>query len=424
VFAQVAINDSHLLSLIEEIKFGGKMVYVVDVYSDYPLYKPVEARDEGFACVDDAARAAVFFIKYDELLKLRNNEAIIKGLIRFIIKMQTGDGKFYNFLKREKGNITINTDGGTSYASFGWWAARAMWALGEAAFYFKGYNQKIYDSIVKSSAKTYPQLDSLLRNYRKLDSLGNPTWLLYGDGGDATSELVFGLNKLYQATGNKKYINMAKQFCEGMTVLQSKNLSFLPYGLFYSNHEGWHGWANSQAAAIFQYVSLSHDSSMLKNAFREVNYFLPHWVGSLFFRDCNKDCKHLNYSGQIAYAIRPAVYAACEAFKFSNDNKYKVLAALTSSWFFGNNTAKMKMYSSSTGICFDGIQDSNKVNFNSGAESTIEALLTMIALKEMKIDFKSIRLLSPPKFDANSYLFEIDSLPVKIKCDAGGFTLN
>ena len=35
------------------------------------------------------------------------------------------------------------------------------------------------------------------------------------------------------------------------------------------------------------------------------------------------------------------------------------------------------MYSVSTGVCFDGISSPGSVNQNSGAESTIEALLTI-----------------------------------------------
>ena len=45
--------------------------------------------------------------------------------------------------------------------------------------------------------------------------------------------------------------------------------------------------------------------------------------------------------------------------------------------FLGANDAGTIMYSTSTGICFDGIRSATSVNKNSGAESTIEALLTM-----------------------------------------------
>ncbi len=40
------------------------------------------------------------------------------------------------------------------------------------------------------------------------------------------------------------------------------------------------------------------------------------------------------------------------------------------------------MYDPHTGRCFDGINSTDKINENSGAESTIEALLTLIRIEQ------------------------------------------
>jgi hypothetical protein len=40
------------------------------------------------------------------------------------------------------------------------------------------------------------------------------------------------------------------------------------------------------------------------------------------------------------------------------------------------------MYSKETGRCFDGLSSSTKVNENSGAESTIEALLAIEKIED------------------------------------------
>ena len=71
------------------------------------------------------------------------------------------------------------------------------------------------------------------------------------------------------------------------------------------------------------------------------------------------------------------VSAAAEAYRLSNDDKYADIAGHLAAWFLGANDANKIMYSVTTGRCFDGIQSSSSVNLNSGAESTIEALLTM-----------------------------------------------
>lgn len=418
-----AVNKAHLLSLIERIQLNGDTVCVVDIYSDFPSYKPVEAKGEGFASIDDAARADVFLIRYNKYFRKNEDESIIIGLTKFIMQMQTDSGLFYNFLERHDGTVRINEEGRTSYASFGWWSARAMWALGEAAVYFKNRNGNLYKVILEKCEKAIPQIDSLLEKYDMYDAQGNPTWLLYGDGGDATSELVLGLNKFYEATGDCRYIDLSRKFCDGMAALQNKSASSPSYGIFYSNHNGWHGWANSQSTAILDYARLSHDSSMAENAFREVNHFLPHLAGAQFFRSCGRNGSNLDYSGQIAYDIRPAVTAASCAFEMTHDKKYKILACFFSSWFFGNNTARAIFYSSNTGICLDGTEDSIKLNRNSGAESTIEALLTMLELKKIGADFKNITLLSSPSFRSDSYLFNIDGKRIVVNVGEKGLKI-
>jgi hypothetical protein len=56
-----------------------------------------------------------------------------------------------------------------------------------------------------------------------------------------------------------------------------------------------------------------------------------------------------------------------------------------SEWFFGQNVSGKQMYDPSNGRCFDGINSEDDVNLNSGAESTIEALLSMQVLEQFEI---------------------------------------
>jgi hypothetical protein len=56
------------------------------------------------------------------------------------------------------------------------------------------------------------------------------------------------------------------------------------------------------------------------------------------------------------------------------------LAGVAAAWFFGNNPAGVAMYDPATGRTFDGVNADRTVNRNSGAESTIHGLLSMLAL--------------------------------------------
>ena len=64
------VNFKHLEYLTEKIELYGDTVSIVHIYSNYPGYKWVDAKEsgpEGIACVDDAARAAVVLLRSFEL---------------------------------------------------------------------------------------------------------------------------------------------------------------------------------------------------------------------------------------------------------------------------------------------------------------------------------------------------------------------
>ncbi len=49
-------------------------------------------------------------------------------------------------------------------------------------------------------------------------------------------------------------------------------------------------------------------------------------------------------------------------------------------WYFGQNPSGEPMYDPATGVTFDGVSADGVINQNSGAESTIHGLLSMLAL--------------------------------------------
>ena len=71
------------------------------------------------------------------------------------------------------------------------------------------------------------------------------------------------------------------------------------------------------------------------------------------------------------------VFAAAEAFQLTGEKKYADIAGLMAAWLLGANEAGINMYDKSTGRGYDGIIGKDSINYNSGAESTIEALLTL-----------------------------------------------
>ncbi|HYE58167.1 MAG TPA: hypothetical protein VD948_06660, partial [Rhodothermales bacterium] len=126
------VNFAHLDHLGEDVVRDGQTYRLVHIYADAPTYAWVGDDDEGIACVDDAARAAVVYLRDYELNGTAASRAKAEGLLRFVAYMQTDRGTFYNFVWDR--SLRINTEHANSKADrFEWWAARGVWALGEGA---------------------------------------------------------------------------------------------------------------------------------------------------------------------------------------------------------------------------------------------------------------------------------------------------
>ena len=83
---------------------------------------------------------------------------------------------------------------------------------------------------------------------------------------------------------------------------------------------------------------------------------------------------------QIAYGQDATLQNLLRTSDASGLTSFRKLAGIEAAWYFGNNHAGVQMYSPATGVTFDGLEADGRINHNSGAESTIEGLLSMLAL--------------------------------------------
>jgi hypothetical protein len=175
-----------------------------------------------------------------------------------------------------------------------------------------------------------------------------------------------------------------KTLADGIVLMQEPDTTSFPYGAFLSFQNTWHAYGNVQAYALMQAGNFLNDPQYNKVAMAEVDNFYP-W---LLINGYQSSFSISESSGviqiqsdtaypQIAYNIEPMVFAAAEAYKETGQASYADMAGHLAAWFLGANAANTNMYSISTGVCFDGISSPTSVNQNSGAESTIEALLTL-----------------------------------------------
>jgi hypothetical protein len=380
------INTAHLDHLYTPVTFSdGVQAAGVYIYSEYPDYHLVDASGEGFTCVDDVSRAALVYLRSSLFQSDTATQSKVFNLIRFILEMQSPNGYFYNFLFA---NALINTGGPTSINTANWWSWRALQTLSEAEPLVKSKNIMLYNLMDVSINRLVAQLKIDLVNLpQTTDSVSGitiPTWLPSGSGTDQSSTLILGLIPYCTATNDSVIIGFVKKLVDGILLMQQGDSTHFPYSSFLSWQNTWHAYGNEQAYALMQAGIFFNNPTYGTMARKEVDQFdawlLQNGFKAAFSLSSNAGVYLLlteSSYDQIAYGIEPMVFAAAEAYQETGQPQYADLAGHLAAWFLGANDANTVMYSVSTGICYDAISAGSNVNLNSGAESTIEALLTM-----------------------------------------------
>ena len=389
------VNKSHLDYLYKEIEVNGRQMAVIHIYSNAPDYKYVDDIDEGYACVDDAARAAVFYLEYFKAYN--DSTSLVKyfNLVEFLVYMQAENGFFYNFIWKDN---AINKTFKTSVAEPNWWSWRALWALTENYKEFKNSNDDRSIGAKQSIEKGITAIKRIIPKTKGkiiIDGIKLPSWLPGLTAADQSAVLVLLLSDYYQNTGEKEILTYINSLIQGIMMMQIKDKESEFNGAFLSWENTWHGWGNSQSYALLKAYPILKDEKIKKSALYELDNFYDQLIKRNFlsYFKVKKQNRHLvtvetsRYS-QIAYNIRPMVFALLEAYKITSDSTYAIKAGRVAQWFVGRNPAHEVMYNPHTGIFYDGVENENLINKNSGAESTIEGLLSLLRISQNPIALK------------------------------------
>jgi hypothetical protein len=373
------INLTHLNFLVEPMQVPGRDLALVHIYSEAPRYDWVDAGSEGIGCVDDVARAAIVYLHYYQETGDKQALAQARQLLNFVMYLQTDDGEYYNFVRDNKG--TINKTGGTSYKSWSWWAARGQWALAEGYGLFRSIDATYATELQRVYRKGEQALQTHLGRYGQYDSLHGvktPAWLLDG-GSDLSAMALYGLSSYYAAEPNAQTAELMNKLGEGVATYQVGTFTEYPFGAqpsMIGSTALWHAWGSHQVAALARAGRLLKRSDWIETARFTADSFFQYLLTT---DQVNELAVSTKRSGQIAYGTDMLVSGFAELAQATGDKSYERAAGLAASWFFGNNIAETPMYDPGTGRGFDGIGGANEfmVNRNSGAESTIEALLAL-----------------------------------------------
>ncbi|WP_232549852.1 hypothetical protein [Propioniciclava soli] len=386
--------------LSEEPEVGQLWVYA-DVRPD-GSYQPVgggaydaatDTWGQGAYDVDDIARAAVVYLRaWQQTGSAHAREQAYRQL-RGMAYYQTLTGPYAGeFVLWMQPDGTLNptptppdnpnpADQGESY-----WTARAVWAYGEGYAAFAQHDQAFAAFLRDRMELTIAALerDVLVRygTYHDLHGVQVPAWLIT-QGADATSEALLGLAAYVQATGSPAAVKATRQFAQGLAEFHRGTTTQWPFRALMPWAESldlWHAWGSEMAQGLAAASIALGDSDLMGPAIGDTAGFTAQLLTST-----GPDNGWLPVpleKVQIAYGADARVRACYDVGVAARRDGIRRLAGIAAGWFFGANLAGVPVYDPATGVTFDGVEADGRINRNSGAESTIHGLLTMLVLDD------------------------------------------
>ncbi|MGH2813970.1 MAG: hypothetical protein ACRDLC_02330, partial [Actinomycetota bacterium] len=272
------------------------------------------------------------------------------------------------------------SDSGPSY-----WLARTIWALGEGYAAFRGPDPAFAGFLrqrleLSLDALDRQVLDPRYGTFQTVDGLRLPAWLIV-DGADASSEAVFGLTAYVRAGGSARARLDLRRLADGIARMPLGDVRRWPYGAvlpWARSRSLWHAWGDQMAGALAEAGRALGRADWVSVAVGETGRFTPHLLAQ--GGPENGWLPAPTDRVQIAYGADATLQNLLRTAAAARRPAFADLAGVAGAWFFGNNPAGVAMYDPATGRTFDGINPDRTVNRNSGAESTIHGLLSMLAL--------------------------------------------
>jgi hypothetical protein len=348
---------------------------------------------QGAYNADDIARAAVVYLRHWQQTGDTTSREHAYQLLRGLTYLQTATGENAgNVVLWMQPDGTLNpsaepkelpdpSDSGPSY-----WLARTIWALGEGYADFKtadpDFASFLKDRLDLSIGALDRQVLDKYGQHLDIDGEPAPAWLIT-DGADASAEAALGLAAYVAAGGTDQARTALKQLTDGISELSDGDTDTWPFGALRPwalSRSIWHAWGAQMPSALARASTVLGDGSLYDAAARDSFTFDP-WMLTSGGPDNGRLPTRIDRS-QIAYGVDArlqGLLATGDANPAVRDAAGR-LAAIVGAWYFGANPAGEPMYNPATGVTYDGIGGDGKINHNSGAESTIHGLMSMLAL--------------------------------------------
>jgi hypothetical protein len=293
-----------------------------------------EQGEEGVACVDDAARAAVLYAQLWQRYQRPWAREAGLGLLAFVRSMQLADGAFLNFILDWDGRQ--NLVGPTSRPGGGPWTARAMHALACGASAFGD------EECRASFERGLPWLDRPIP-YFDVRSIG-----------------LLAVTEYWRATGSDEVASRALRWANEIVAAVEDGV--LPDR---AGSSKVHLWGHFHEAAVAEAGMAFGRPDLVEAARRSAEAVLI-------------PAAEQGFPGKtiLPFDVSCVVRGLEAVATATGQTRYHCQAETARRWFDGENAAGEPVYDRARGLVFDGIDD-GQINDNSGAESNIEGALAL-----------------------------------------------
>jgi hypothetical protein len=347
---------------------------------------------QGAFDADDIARTAVVYLRHWQQTGSATSREHAFQTLRSLTYLQTSSGKNAgNVVLWQQSDGTLNPSASPaevpdpSDSAESYWLARTVWALGEGYAAFKPADPKFASflqdrlhlaiaAMNRGSLGKYPKFDVA-------DGVKVPAWLV-NSGADASAEAALGLAAYAKAVPTDAVaITALTRLSEGIALMSSGSVNQWPFGAILpwtKSQSMWHAWGGMAPAALSTSAGVLRRPDLLDAAVKDTAQFTPQLLAA--GGPINQWTPTPN-DAQIAYGVDCRVQGLVATAKATNAPGLVEVAAVTAGWFFGANPVGEPAYNPATGVAIDGIDPiARTFNTNSGAESTIHTLLTMLTL--------------------------------------------
>ena len=346
---------------------------------------------QGAFNADDIARTAVVYLRHWQQTGDTTSRDHAFEVLRELTYLQTSSGPNAGNVvlwQQPDGSLTPSAkpaelpDPSDSAESY--WLARTVWALGEGYAAFKGADPQ-FAAFLKGRldlavASLNKQSLAKYGTYDIADGDKVPAWLITG-GADASAEAVLGLTAYTQAAKDDGVAATAlRELTEGVAAMSSGSVRQWPFGAILPWNQSrtlWHAWGGMTAAAVAGASPVLNRPDLLTAAVKDSAQFTPQLLAA---GGPDNAWSPVPGEAQIAYGVDSRVEGLVATARAAHAPGLLDVAAVTAGWYFGANRSGKPAYNPATGTAIDGIETDGRVNPNSGAESTIHTLLSMLAL--------------------------------------------